>query len=256
MDAVRFQSVRKVFRHTPGLAQLLGRERTGETVALRDVDVAIEKGEIFALLGPNGSGKTTLLKLISTMLLPDAGVVSVLGFDTAKQTDQVRKHVGIAVPNERSFYPRLTATENLDFFGTFEDIPKKERRSRITELLSQVGLSDAADTLVMKFSTGMFQRLAIARALLKRPQVLLLDEPTRSLDPLGTQRLWQLIKETAATGTTLIVASHDFEEAALADRFCVLDHGEVKAVGHGRGSTADQIRAAYFSSTVAPVVQT
>lgn len=248
MEIVRFTGVTKLFRHRPGLAGLFGKERGGETVALKRLDLSVNQGEILALLGPNGSGKTTLLKLISTMLLPDTGTVAVAGKDTASHADDVKKHVGIAVSNERSFYPRLTATENLDFFGTLESIPREERRDRITGLLRQVGLDEAANTLVMKFSTGMYQRLGVARALLKQPRVLLLDEPTRSLDPAGTVRLWEIMKQTAQAGTTLIVASHDFEEAALADRYCVLDHGELKQVRDARGQSLEMIRVAYFAA--------
>ena len=247
MDLVRFQGVSKVFRNRSGLSEIFSRERS-ETLALKNVDLSIREGEILALLGPNGSGKTTLLKLVSTMLLPDAGVVSVAGHDTQREADQVRRQVGIAVANERSFYPRLTAFENLDFFGTLEDIPKVPRRERIQELLALMKLEDSATKLVMSFSTGMYQRLGVARALLKSPKVLLLDEPTRSLDPEATLRLWEIMKETSQRGTTLMVASHDFEEAALADRFCVLDRGVIKDVHDAAGTSLEQVRQHYFSA--------
>lgn len=248
MGIVRFQRVTKIFRHRPGLAGLFGNERGGETLALKEIDLDIAEGEIVALLGPNGSGKTTLLKLVSTMLLPDEGSVTVAGSDTGTQADQVKKAVGIAVANERSFYPRLTAIENLDFFGTLENIAKAERKSRIATLLEQVGLQDGANTLVMKFSSGMYQRLGVARALLKQPRVLLLDEPTRSLDPEGTSRLWEIMKATSERGTTVIVASHDFEEAALADRFCILDGGALKHCADTRNHSLQAIRSAYFDA--------
>jgi ABC-2 type transport system ATP-binding protein len=248
MDLVRFQAVTKVFRQRTGLSGLFFKDRAAGTTALNNVDLAVQEGEILALLGPNGSGKTTLLKLVSTMLLPDSGAVVVSGHDTQREAGLVRRQVGIAVANERSFYPRLTAFENLDFFGTLEDIPKVPRRKRIGELLELMKLVDARSKLVMEFSTGMYQRLGVARALLKSPKVLLLDEPTRSLDPEATMRLWEIMKETAERGTTLIVASHDFEEAALADRFCVLDRGVIKDVARASGTTLEQIRQKYFSA--------
>ncbi len=122
-----------------------------------------------ALLGPNGSGKTSTLKLISTMLHPDGGSVRVGGFETQRDGGEVRRQVGIAVANERSFFARLSARENLDFFAALEEVPRRERRARIDEVLGDVGLEEHGDTLVMKFSSGMYQRLGLARALIKRP---------------------------------------------------------------------------------------
>src|ERR1700676_5606156 len=121
MDAVVFESVRKIFRHRPALFNLLGRERSGETVALKDVCFSAARGEVLALLGPNGSGKTTTLKLISTVLLPDAGLVCVVGCDTRREAGKVRRQVGIAIATERSFFPRLSARDNLEFFAALDE---------------------------------------------------------------------------------------------------------------------------------------
>ena len=134
------------------------------------------------------------------MLLPDAGHVLVGGADTRHSPQRVCSEVGFAIANERSFFPRLSARENLDFFAVLDDVPRKARPSRITALLDQTGLSDAADTLVMKFSSGMYQKLGIARAMLKQPSVLLLDEPTRSLDPASASRFWGLVRQLAGQG--------------------------------------------------------
>ena len=155
MDSVVFESVRKVFRHRPALFNWLGRERGGETIALKDVSFSAARAEVLALLGPNGSGKTTTLKLISTMLLPDAGTLRVGGFDTRRDAGQVRRRVGIAIATERSFFPRLSARENLDFFAALDEVSRRERRQRIAEVLADTGLEEQADTLVMKFSSGM-----------------------------------------------------------------------------------------------------
>src|SRR5438128_12065831 len=180
MDSVVLDSVTKGFRHRPALFNWLSRERSGETRALVDVSLRVQRGNVLVLLGPNGSGKTTTLKLISTMLLPDAGRVLVEGANTLKETDSVRRHVGFAVSTERSFFPRLSARENLDFFATLDDVPRSERTEKVDEVLALTGLTESADTLVMKFSSGMYQRLGMARALIKKPSVILLDEPTRS----------------------------------------------------------------------------
>ena len=243
--------VTKRFRHRPALFNLLGKERTGETIALRDVSFSVEDRSVLALLGPNGSGKTTTLKLISTMLLPDSGSVRVGTSDTRTDPDRVRRAVGFAVATERSFFPRLSGRENLEFFAALEEVPRGERRDRVAGVLEQVGLSDAADTLAMKYSTGMYQRLGIARALVKRPTILLLDEPTRSLDPAAAAHAWDLVRRIADNGATVLLATHSFEEAAaVADGVCVLVNG--RAVAHqplGSTDGRDALRDLYFRAT-------
>lgn len=251
MGTVVLESVRKVFHHRPALFNWLGHERGGETVALKDISFSVAAGEVLVLLGPNGSGKTTSLKLISTMLLPDAGTVSVTGFDTLRDGGHVRRQVGIAVATERSFFPRLSARENLEFFSTLDEVPRHERRQRIDEVLHETGLSEHADTLVMKFSSGMYQRLGIARALVKRPAVLLLDEPTRSLDAATTAHFWTTIRSLAQQRTTLLVATHNFAEAvAVGDRLLLLQRGELLADRSIRsGESMEELREFYFQLT-------
>jgi ABC-2 type transport system ATP-binding protein len=251
MYPVEFESVRKIFRHRPSLFNWLGRERDGETVALKDVSFSAGCGEILVLLGPNGSGKTTALKLISTMLLPDAGSVRVGGCDTQRDAGKVRRQVGIAVATERSFFPRLSARENLDFFGALDEVPRSERAQRISAVLRDTGLEEQADTLVMKFSSGMYQRLGIARALVKRPSVLLLDEPTRSLDAANTAHFWTTIRALAQQQTTVLLATHNFAEAAaVADRLLLLHGGELLANRAASDcESAETMRSFYFQIT-------
>ena len=251
MDRVVFESVRKVFRHRPALFNWLGRERGGETVALRDLSFSAAAGEVLVLLGPNGSGKTTALKLISTMLLPDSGSVRVTGFDTRRGAGQVRRQVGIAVASERSFFPRLSARENLEFFAALDEVPRRERAERIDQVLDDTGLAEQADMLVMKFSSGMYQRLGIARALVKRPSVLLLDEPTRSLDAGTTAHFWTTIRALARQQATILLATHNFAEAAsVADRLLLLHRGQLLADRAVRtGESAEALRAFYFHMT-------
>jgi ABC-type multidrug transport system ATPase subunit len=251
MNQVVFESVRKVFRHRPALFNWVGHERSGETVALNNVSFSAAGAEVVALLGPNGSGKTTTLKLISTMLLPDAGSVYIGGFDSRRDSGKVRRQVGIAVATERSFFPRLSARENLDFFAALDEVPRRERPRRIEEVLADTGLNEPADTLVMKFSSGMYQRLGLARALIKRPGVLLLDEPTRSLDAAATSHFWDTIRSLARHNTTVFLATHNFAEAAaLADRLLLLQRGELL---EDRALTArespDDLRDLYFQRT-------
>jgi ABC-2 type transport system ATP-binding protein len=249
-DSVVLDSVTKRFRHRPALFNWLSREQSGETRALVDVSLRVQRGKVLVLLGPNGSGKTTTLKLISTMLLPDSGRVLIEGADTGLRAGAVRNSVGFAVANERSFIPRLSARENLDFFASLEDVPAKIRRARIQAMLERSGLQDAANTLVMKFSSGMYQRLGIARALIKQPSVMLLDEPTRSLDPASTAGFWNLVRELADQGATVILATHSFQEAvAIGDFVAVLHCGRLAACHKIRNVDVEELRSFYFQAT-------
>jgi ABC-2 type transport system ATP-binding protein len=251
MTSVVFESVAKTFRHRPALFNWLGRERSEPTQALMDVSLEIAQGTTLALLGPNGSGKTTTLKLIATTLLPDRGRVTVEGADTKMDAGRVRKCVGFAVATERSFYPRLSARENLEFFAALEDVPRALRRDAIEQVLEQTGLGEAGSMLVMKFSSGMYQRLGIARALIKKPSVLLFDEPTRSLDPGSALRFWDLVRDLSRQGTTVIVATHNFNEAvALGDVVVVLHRGRLAAQREITPRTGvDDLRRFYFETT-------
>ena len=251
MPAVILESVSKIFRHRPALFNWLGRERTGETLALDRVSLEVPAGCVLVLLGPIGSGKTTTLKLISTMLLPDRGRVIVEGLDTRTKSRAVRARVGFAVATERSFFPRLSARENLDFFAALDDIPRRSRAARVDELLSRTGLQDAADTLVMKFSSGMYQRLGIARALMKKPTVVLLDEPTRSLDPGSAAQFWNLVRELPAQGASVLLATHNFNEAvAVGNQVAVLFKGSIAAKRNLSATVSvDELRSFYFQTT-------
>ena len=250
MDSVVLESVSKTFRHHPALFNWLGRERTGETRALDQISLNVPSGSVLVLLGPNGSGKTTTLKLLSTMLLPDAGRVLVEGADTLIEPGQVREHVGFAVSGERSFFPRLSARENLDFFAALDDVPRRSRSQQVETMLERTGLLDAADTLVMKFSSGMYQRLGIARALIKAPSVILLDEPTRSLDPAASGHFWNLVRALPATGSTVILATHSLSEAvAVGDFAAVLHRGCLAGYRKIGDVDVEELRAFYFQTT-------
>ncbi len=248
--SVEFESVSKIYRHHPVLFNWVGRERSGETRALEDVSLTAAPGEVLVLLGANGSGKTTLLKLICSTLLPDNGRVLVQGEDTRQNSGQVRRAVGFVVASERSFYPRLTARENLDLFASLDEVPRGRRAPRVDGALEMAGLSEAGDTLVMKFSSGMFQRLGIARALLKQPSVLLLDEPTRSLDPVAAARIWQLVRDAAAQNSTVILATHQLDEAVSVGRsVAILRRGRLAAARKITAQTSgDELRALYFQA--------
>jgi ABC-2 type transport system ATP-binding protein len=250
MQSVLFDSVQKVFRRG---GFFFFRLRQIETHALKGISFEVAPGEVLAVLGPNGSGKTTTLKLISTVLLPDTGRVFVNGADTGKRAATARRNVGFALASERSFFPRLTARENLEFFAALEDVPLRERQGRIGQVLRDVDLSHAAHKQVMKFSSGMYQRLGLARALVKSPSVLLLDEPTRSLDPAAALSLWGLIRDLSRAGMTVLIATHNFSEAvAVADRVAVLQHGKLLAQRRTAGLNVEQLRSFYLRMTGEP----
>ena len=243
MNAVSLESVSKVFRQRA----LFTRSIKEEVHALRNVSFDLAAGEVLGLLGPNGSGKSTTLRLVSTLLLPDFGRVTVAGFETRSHGQAVRKRVGLALASERSFFPRLTARENLEFFAAIENLPRRECRDSAERALVEAGLIDAADKQVMKFSSGMHQRLAIARALLKRPSVLLLDEPSRSLDLAAATRLWGTIRELSQSRIAILLATHNFSEAAeVCDRVAILRQGDLLTISRTATQNEHQLRNFYL----------
>jgi ABC-2 type transport system ATP-binding protein len=247
MNIIVFKSVHKVFRQR---GFLFLRKQGTETRALQGISLTVSAGEVLGLLGPNGSGKSTTLKLISTMLLPDRGEVLVQGLDTRRHGQGVRRSVGFAVASERSFFPRLTVRENLEFFAALENVRWREVSERVESVLSWVSLNEVAGKQVMKLSSGMHQRLGIARAMIKKPAILLLDEPTRSLDAAAADELWSLIQNLAVTGTTVLLATHNFEEAtAVCDRVALLKEGELIAIEKARDFTAEELRDFYLEMT-------
>lgn len=202
--------------------------------AVSDVSCAIHEGELFGLLGPNGAGKTTLFKLLTASTTPDGGTATILGHDAVRQDDEVRRLVACVWANERNLYWRLSALENLRLFAALHKLHGAQGRQRIQEVLEFVELTDCGEKMVATFSSGMRQRLLIARALLSRPRVLLLDEPTRSLDPISARRFREFLRTEIVErqGCTVALATHNTEEAMeLCDRVAILDHGRLLAVG-------------------------
>jgi ABC-type multidrug transport system ATPase subunit len=246
MNTVVLESVSKIFQQRA----FFSRTVKEETHALKNVSLELAPGEVLGLLGPNGSGKSTTLKLVSTVLLPDRGRVIVERCDTRYDGPAVRKRVGFALASERSFFPRLTARENLEFFAALEDVPGRDCRDRVESVLNRIGLGDAAEKQVMKLSSGMHQRLGIARALLKKPSVLLLDEPSRSLDLAVATQLWELIRDLADTRMSILIATHNFAEAAeVCDRVAILRKGSLIALSRIRNQSERQLRDSYLRLT-------
>jgi ABC-2 type transport system ATP-binding protein len=202
--------------------------------ALSDVNCTIAPGEFFGILGPNGAGKTTLFKILATLITPDTGRAVINGFDAVRDVQQVRRQLVPVVADERSLRWRLNAWENLRLYAVLYRVPASEIRQRIAEVLEVVGLATTGEKMVGQFSSGMKQRLLIARALLARPRVLLLDEPTRGLDPLNARSLRTFLKDELSRrqGCTIVLATHSAEEAFhLCDRVGVLDKGRILTTG-------------------------
>ena len=204
--------------------------------AVNGVDLQIRRGEIFGLLGPNGAGKSTTIRMLCTLLEPTSGTARVNGFDIVKQANDVRRNLGTLLAGERSIYWKLSGRENLEYFAALYHIPQPVAKKRVEELIERMELKDRADELVEKYSTGMRQRVAIAKALLARPPILLLDEPTLGLDPQAARRLRELIAELKQEGHTILLTTHYMEEAdLLSDRIGIIDSGKVIALDTPEG---------------------
>ena len=215
------------------LRALFRRPAKDPVEALRDVSFDVETGEIFGLIGRNGAGKTTLTKIVATLVQPTTGSVSVRGNDSVLHDVQVRREIGLATAEERSFYWRLTGEQNLMFFARLHGLADRVAKQRIRELFAKLELEEVAKRRFGEMSTGNKQRLAVARALLSSPPVLLLDEPTRSLDPLAAARMRELIRSLAQQDppVTILLTSHNLSEVeTLCQRVAIISRGTIRAL--------------------------
>ena len=228
-------NITKKYPETKGYGDLLLHPfRRKETTALDNVSIQIKKGELFGLLGSNGAGKTTLIKILCTLVLPTSGKAFINGLEVTKDERKIRKIIGYVVGDERSFYWRLTGRQNLRFFAKLNNISKREAEQRIESLLAFMELSRYADRMFKDYSTGMRQKLAIARGLLTNPEVLFMDEPTNGLDPITAQKLRSLIRKKLVEEEkkTIVFATHNLHEAEeLCDRIVFIHSGEIKISG-------------------------
>lgn len=221
--------------------------------------ISIEHGEMFGLVGPNGAGKTTVIKMLTTLLPPTAGSASVDGHSITRDAREVRRVIGY-VPQLLSADGALTGYENLLMMAKLYDIPRRERKERIRDVLGFMGISDFSDKLVRTFSGGMIRRLEIAQAMLHRPKVLFLDEPTVGLDPVARKAVWQHIQQLRSEyGTTIFLTTHYMDEAdQLCDRLAIMHLGKVAVIGSptelkesvGDGATLDDVFAHYSGAEV------
>jgi ABC-2 type transport system ATP-binding protein len=205
-------------------------KKYGDLMAVDDVNLAIQEGEIFGLLGPNGAGKTTLISMITGLLEPTSGQITVAGLDLKTDTNAIKAKLGL-VPQELALYPTLSARDNLDFFGRLYDLGGKELRARVEEVLEMVELTARADEAIETYSGGMKRRVNIAAGLLHQPNVLLLDEPTVGVDPQSRNAIFEGVEALNRAGVTVIYTTHYMEEAQrLCHRVAIIDEGQIVAL--------------------------
>jgi ABC-2 type transport system ATP-binding protein len=206
--------------------------RFGELTAVDHVSLDVEPGEVLGLLGPNGAGKTTTLRVLTTLLPATEGAVNVFGIDVRERPIEVRRLLGF-VPQQLSADAALTGRENVSLFARLFGVPRSRRDALVAELLDTMGLANAADRLVSTYSGGMIRRLELAQALVNRPRLLVLDEPTIGLDPIARGSVWETIEDLRRqTGMTVLLTTHYLEEAdALCDRVALMHRARIRAVG-------------------------
>ncbi len=238
MNAITAEGLVKVYR-----------SRKTEVRALDGVDLEVPEGTVMGLLGPNGAGKTTAVRILATLLKPDAGRATVAGFDVVRQADDIRRVIGLS-GQYAAVDENLTGRENLWLFGRLYQLSSPEAKRRAGELLGQFDLVDAADRVVKTYSGGMRRRLDLASALIGRPRLLILDEPTTGLDPRSRMGMWDVIRELVREGVTLLLTTQYLEEAdELADTIAVVDHGKIIARG-----TADELKSQVGGERIEVVV--
>ncbi len=209
-------------------------KRFGDFEAVKGISFSVERGESFGFLGPNGAGKTSTMRMISAVSQPTSGSLTILGLDPRVRGPEIRGRLGV-VPQEDTLELELSVRLNLEMFGRYFDLPRDTIRERAAELLEFTQLSERANDRVDDLSGGMKRRLTIARALINRPELLILDEPTTGLDPQARHLLWQRLYRLKREGVTLIITTHYMDEAEqLCDRLVVMDHGSIVAEGPPR----------------------
>ena len=224
--------VRKRFPEPFGFGALLSLKRRVWLEVLSGLDLMLESGEILGLVGVNGSGKSTLLRILAGQLLVDGGEVRVFGIDPARSDSPLGGRVGLVLPTERSFFWRLSLGRNLEFFALLNDLTHKESRLAARKVLDRVGLLDAIDRPFRDLSDGMKQRAAVARGLIGEPELLLVDEATRSLDPAAAELVRRLLRQRADYGSAVLAVGHNLDElAGLCDRLALLEEGRISICG-------------------------
>jgi len=205
-------------------------KKFGHFTAVNKISFSIKQGEIFGFLGANGAGKTTAMKMMCGLLLPTSGTAQISGYDLTTQSKLIKKNIGY-MSQRFSLYDDLTVYENMQLFGTIYKIEKNTLKLRIEESLNELNMNSFASKWVRSLPLGWKQRLAFATALLHRPNIVFLDEPTSGVDPIVRREFWSLIYQTAATGVTIFVTTHYMDEAEYCERISIMAEGELKLIG-------------------------
>lgn len=234
--------------------------RYGQFTAVDDLSLKVRPGETMGLLGPNGAGKTTLVRMLTTLTPVQQGELRIFGLDSRRQTSDIRSNIGY-VPQQLSIEPALTGWQNVEWFARLYGVPRTERACRVEQALGAMQLLDVADKLAGAFSGGMVRRLEVAQALVNRPSLLVLDEPTVGLDPIARDGVWTQVQNMQAQfGMTVLLTTHYMEEAdALCDRVALMHHGTLRAVGTptelkaqvSTGATLEDVFRHYAASDLA-----
>ncbi|MDT5150266.1 MAG: type transport system ATP-binding protein [Mycobacterium sp.] len=228
--------------------------RYGDFTAVDDLNLEVQAGETMGLLGPNGAGKTTVVRLLTTLTPVQTGDVRIFEFDSRRDTLDIRQNIGY-VPQQLSIESTLTGRQNVDLFARLYDVPRRQRRARVDEALSAMQLLDVAENLAGTYSGGMVRRLELAQALVNRPSLLILDEPTVGLDPIARDGVWSQVADMQEEyGMTVLLTTHYMEEAdALCDRVALMHHGVLQAVGSPSDLKAGLTADASASATLEDV---
>jgi ABC-2 type transport system ATP-binding protein len=204
--------------------------RFGKFTAVDAITFQVEQGEVFGFLGANGAGKTTAMRMLIGLLVPTSGSATVAGFDISTQAEQVRRRIGY-MSQKFSLYEDLTVQENITLYGGIYGVSNRDIVTRTGDILTRIGLQHAANALVREIPLGWKQQLAFCVALLHRPAIVFLDEPTGGVDPITRRRFWELIYETAAEGTSVVVTTHYLDEAEYCNRISIMVDGAIAAMG-------------------------
>ena len=219
-------------------------KRFGDFQAVNKVSFQVKRGEIFGFLGPNGAGKSTTIRMLCGILAPTAGKATVIGFDVFREAEQIKSHIGY-MSQKFSLYEDLTVEENIDFYSGIYRIPKEDKKTRKDWVIKMSGLEEHRSSLTAILPGGWRQRLALGCALLHKPPVIFLDEPTSGVDPISRRNFWDLIYQLAAEGVTVFVTTHYMDEAEYCDRLAMIYRGELVAIG-----TPDELKSRYMNADI------